>query len=66
MRYASEEINETISRLNTLWIELKAASEADGEVPCDTPLCDEFIEAVQQTRPLTDELLTRRNTKPAS
>ena len=63
MGYAIKEFDDTISRLNQLWNQLKAASDADGEVPCDTPLCEEFIEVCLQTRALTDDLVEQRDSK---
>ena len=66
MRHSSKEIGDAVARLNVLWSELKATSKADGEVPCDSPQCEEFIEVAKQTQPLTDELITQRDTKPSS
>lgn len=64
MRYATNAIEQTITRLNKVWEEMKANAPAEGEVAVDTDLCEEFIEACRQTRGLTDDLVTLRKCKP--
>ncbi len=64
MRYATNAIEQTVSRLTKIWEEMKANAPAEGEVAVDTDLCEEFIEACMQTRGLTDDLITLRACKP--
>ena len=64
MRYATNAIEQTVSRLTKVWEEMKANAPAEGEVAVDTDLCEEFIEACMQTRALTDDLIILRECKP--
>ena len=64
MRYSTNAIEQTITRLNKIWDEMKANAPAEGEVAVDTDLCEEFIEACMQTRALTDDLVILRECKP--
>ncbi len=64
MRYATNAIEQTVSRLTKVWEEMKANAPTEDEVAVDTDLCEEFIEACMQTRGLTDDLITLRECKP--
>jgi hypothetical protein len=65
-RYVTNALEQTLKRVNKLWRELKANSTADGEVPMDDALMEEFIEACRQTRALTDDVLLLRDNKPTA
>jgi hypothetical protein len=64
-RYVTNALEQTLKRATKLWKALKAASPAEGEVPMDDPLMEEFIEACRQTRALTDDVILLQETKPA-
>lgn len=64
-RYVTNALEQTLKRTNKLWRALKAKSPADGEVPMDDVLMEEFVEACRQTRALTDDVLLLQETKPA-
>ncbi len=64
-RYVTNALEQTLKRMTKLWKALKANSPADGEVPMDDPLIEEFVEACRQTRALTDDVILLQEIKPA-
>ncbi|HEY0940228.1 MAG TPA: hypothetical protein VGE08_09045 [Steroidobacter sp.] len=64
-RYVTKAMEQTLKRTQKLWRALQANAPAEGEVPMDHPLMEEFIEACRQTRALTDDVLLLQETKPA-
>jgi hypothetical protein len=64
-RYVTNALEQTLKRTNKLWRALKAKSPAEGEVPMDDALMEEFIESCRHTRALTDDVLLLQETRPA-
>lgn len=65
-RYVTNALEQTLKRTTRLWKALKASSPAEGEVPMNDPLMEEFIEACRQTRALTDDVILLQETRPAT
>ncbi|MCP4832208.1 MAG: hypothetical protein GY886_08365, partial [Gammaproteobacteria bacterium] len=65
-RYVTNAMEQTLKRTNKYWKELKKASKKKGQVPLDGKLMEEFIEAVMQTRAITDDYLILNECKPSS
>ena len=63
-RYVTNAMEQTLKRVHKLWRALVAKSPASGQVPMDSLLTEEFIEACRQTRALTDDILLLKDTKP--
>jgi hypothetical protein len=64
-RYVTNALEQTLKRQAKLWKEIKKASRKKGQVPFDTLLMEEFVEACGQTRALTDDVWLLASTKPA-
>lgn len=64
-RYVTNAMDHTLKRVQKTWRALKSKSHAEGQVPMDIELMQEFLEACRQTRALTDDILLLQDTKPA-
>jgi len=64
-RYVTNSLEQTLKRLNKTWRALKRRAPAEGQVPMEGELMEEFIEACRQTRALTDDVQLMVETRPA-
>ena len=63
-RYVTNSLEQTLKRLNKTWRALKRQAPAEGQVPMQGELMEEFIEACRQTRALTDDIQLMAETRP--
>ena len=63
-RYVTNAMESTLKRVHRAWRGLKGKASAAGSVPMTGDLMLEFLEAVRQTRALTDDILLLQDTMP--
>lgn len=63
-RFLTGAFEKTLKRTAKAWRALKAKAPAEGQVPMDGPLMEEFIEACRATRALTDDIFVLQETRP--
>jgi hypothetical protein len=63
-RYVTIAMESTLKRVHKSWRSLKARGSTAGSVPMTGDLMQEFLEAVRQTRALSDDILLLQDTMP--